>query len=1181
LYGVFSQGNFRLLFLAMIPYFSGRVNPPSGEKAFSMKSRRAFYPINWPLIAAFGLLMVTILVTGYVFYADQRKAVTQERFDDLSAIADLKVNQLARWRAERLQDAEYFRDNLEFVKSVRRVANRPASIRGRKELQRWLAPVLKNPEYRFIALLDAQGAELARVGAPGDTVGPVSRDYIRRAHKFESIFVSDFHYGEQSHIHLDIPVPLSLPNGSDTVVVGTLLLRIDPYQILYPLVQSWPTSRRTAETLLVRRDGNDVLVLNELRYRKGTALILRVPDSQSGSVSTKAIQGKGGNYEGNDYRGVPVLAAARQVEGSPWFLVAKIDREELLNPLKNRSRFMLAVILLLILSVGLLVGLYWRHQRARYYRDLYREEHARRLLADRVEYLTRNANDIILLLDGGFRVLEANEKASEVYGFTREELTRLGLGDLRCDSVTPDLAERMAQVKEAGGLVFESSHCRKDGSSFPVESSIRYLEIDGRSFFQAIIRDISERKKAESRIERLSHMYQALSQVNRSIVFTKDRAELIVSICRTIVENGEFRMAWVGFVDGATGRVVPLGKFGIDDGYLEWLNVSAEDVPEGQGPTGRAIREKRHFICQDIAAASIMKPWREKALARGYLSSAAFPLSIAEKCVGALTVYAPEPDFFDDEIISLLDELAANLSHALGSLERDEALEMSRERLLFAMKSSAMGAWDWSLEDDSYLCDDFMYALIGLQPDDFSCRSEDFLRLVHPTDRERVRQELKYILAAGSDYESKYQVVWPDGTIHHLHAKGRVYRNEQGTPVRMAGVSWDISDRMQKTHQQQQQKELLQTMMDTIPVMICYFDTDGCLKWANSGWEKIVGWSLLDLNPEEVLEKCCPDAANRSRMMEFFNAASGTWADFSMWSRNGTVLQTTWAAVKLSDETIFAIGQDISDRARARDEIVSLNAGLEARVRERTEQLEDANRDLESFSYSVSHDLRAPLRAVKGFVTILKDQHGKDLGQEGLQLTSKIVESTDRMDRLIADLLSFSKVGRTEIVREPVSMTELVFSVTAELQSWENCDGIEFHLDPLPEAAGDPAMFRQLWVNLLSNALKFTRPKGTGRIEVSSLPLDGVNVYRVKDTGVGFDSKYADKLFGIFQRLHSVAEFEGSGVGLAIVQRIVTRHGGKVWAEGVKGEGATFSFSLPRCEEKTALESDYENRITD
>ncbi|RQW88428.1 MAG: PAS domain S-box protein [Geobacter sp.] len=1150
----------------MITYLFSRVNPTLGEKEFSMKSRGDLYHIPWHLIVAFGLLMVTILVTGYFFYADQRKAVTQERFDDLSAIADLKVNQLARWRAERLQDAEYFRDNIEFVKSVRRFASQPASIRKRQELLRWLAPLLKNPEFCFIVLLDAQGTELVRAGVPGNTVGSISRDYIRTAHKHGSVFLSDFHYGEQSHIHLDIPVPLSLTTGSGTRAVGTLLLRIDPFQLLYPLVQSWPTSRRTAETLLVRRDGTDVLVLNELRYRKGTALVLRVPASQPGYVSTKVIQGSGGNYEGNDYRGMPVLAAARQVEGSPWFLVAKIDREELLNPLRNRSRFMLAVILLLILSVGLLVGIYWRHQSARYYRDLYREEHARRLLADRVEYLTHNANDSILLLDGDFRVIEANEKALEVYGFSREEITRLGLGDLRCETAVPDLDVRMCQVKKAGGLVFESIHCRKDGSSFPVENSIRYLEIDGRAFFQAITRDISERKKAEARIERLSHLYQALSQVNRCIFFAKDRTGLIVSICRTIVENGRFCMAWVGFVDAVTRRVVPSGSYGCEDGYLDELVISVEDLPEGHGPTGRAIRESQHVMCQNIGEDSNMEPWREKAQARGYRSSAAFPLSIADKCVGALMVYAPAPDFFDYEIVSLLDELSSNLSHALESLERDEALEMSRERLLFAMKSSSMGSWDWNLTENSFLWDDSMHVLVGLKPGDFSCSMENFVPLIHPSDRERVRQELKCVLAAGSDYESIYQVVWPNGAIRHLHSKGRVYRNEQGNPVRMAGVSWDITDKMQKSDMQQKQKELLQTMLDTIPVMICYFDTDKCLKWANSEWEKILGWTFLDLNPEEVLEKCCPDEAVRGRMLDFFGTANGTWDDFRMHTRGGSILYTTWAAVKLSDETIFAIGQDISERMKAKNEILSLNAGLEARVLERTEQLEEANRDLESFSYSVSHDLRAPLRAVKGFVNILKDEHSNELSQEGLRLTNLIVENTDRMGRLIADLLAFSRVGRYEIAREVVSMSDLVGSVIEELQSHEECGGIEFRLEPLPGAVGDEAMFRQVWMNLLANALKFTLPKGPGCIEVSSLTCDGETVYQVKDSGIGFEGEFADKLFGIFQRLHSSAEFEGSGVGLAIVQRIVTRHGGKVWAEGVKGEGATFYFSLPHVE---------------
>jgi PAS domain S-box-containing protein len=878
------------------------------------------------------------------------------------------------------------------------------------------------------------------------------------------------------------------------------------------------------------------------------------------------------------------MKSSRSFYHAPWLLltilcllmatilvgdVAAMDEEAFQAPLRSWSWPVASFILLLLLSLGALIGLYWRHQRARFYRGLYHEERERRLLADRIEYLTRNANDCILLLDGEFRVIEANEKALEVYGFSREEITRAGLRDLRCGTAVPDLDERMHQVKVTGGLVFESMHCRKDGTSFPVENSIRYLDIGGQPFYQAIIRDISERKKAEARIERLSHMYHALSQVNHSIVFAKDRTELIISICRTIVENGRFRLAWVGFVDEATRRVIPFGRYGCDDGYLEELVISVEDIPEGQGPTGRAIRERQHIICQNIGTDSTMEPWREKAHARGYLSSAAFPLFIADQSVGALMVYAPAPDFFDEEIVSLLDELSSNLSHALESFQRDEALESSRERLLFAMKSSSMGAWDWHLADNTCHWDDSMHALIGVKPGEFSCTIEDLMPLIHPSDRERVRQELKDVLAAGTDYESKYQVVLPNGTIRYIHTKGSVYRNELGNPVRMAGLSWDNTDKMQKSLKQQQQKELLRTMLDTIPVMICYFDTDSCLKWANVEWEKTLGWSLLDLNPEEVLEKCCPDSTDRNRMLKFFGTANGTWADFMMHSQRGSILYTTWAAVRLSDETIIAIGQDISERMRAKDEILSLNAGLEARVRERTVQLEEVNRDLEAFSYSVSHDLRAPLRAVKGFGEMLRDEHAEDLGQEGLRLADLIVENADRMGLLIADLLSFSQVGRGGISRATIDMTGLVRSVIDELQSREAFGGIEFQVKPLAGAVGDEAMIRQVWMNLLANALKFTLPKGIGRIEVSSESAEGESVYRVKDSGVGFDGQYADKLFGIFQRLHAAADFEGSGVGLAIVQRIVTRHGGKAWAEGVKGEGATFYFSLPLNEEKT------------
>lgn len=1127
-----------------------------------LKPETPFYGTPRSLFGVLGILVTVILVLGFFFYDDQRKQIVAEKFQNLSAVADLKVNQIDKWRAERTTDADYFKSNGEFVKAVRFLARHPKSLQARRELRQWILPMLKNPEYRLIVLLDSRGDEILRVGASLETVGPFAREYVRTAHRAGKVILSDFHYGVQSHIHLDMAVPLMLKSASGVQVIGTLLLRIDPGRHLYPLVQSWPTPSGTAETLLVRRDGNDTLFLNELRHRKGTALVLRLPETAEGKVSNMAISGGTQAIEGTDYRGVPVLAAARQVGGSPWFLVAKIDKAEILEPLRERAWLVAFVVLLMILSVSALAALCWRHYRASFYRRCYLEERERRVLMERIEYLTRTANDGILLIDGEYRIVEANEKALAVYGYSREEFARLKLGDLCSDSGALDFIERMRQVRECGGLVFESVHCSRDGKCFPVENSVSCLEMEGRPYFQAIIRDISERKKAEVRIERLSRMFQVLSKVNHSIVHIRTRDDLIVSICRTLVETGKFSMAWVGFVDPVTHRLVPAGWFGCEDGCLRETVLFVDDISEGwRGGTGSAIRQGSHVVIQNIEKDLIKEPGRNQALSRGYRSSAAFPVPVGEGCVGALMVYAPSTDFFDDEIVFLLDELSANLSHALESFQRDDDLEASRERLLFAMKSSSMGSWDWDLVENTCLWDEYMQGLLGVGT---ACRVEDFIQAIHPVDQERARREIEQVLVMGTEYESKYQIMRPDGTSCYIHAKGRLYRNDGGVPLRMAGVAWDVTDRTQKSLRQRQQKELLRTMLDTIPVMICYFDTDGCLKWTNAEWEKTMGWSLEDFDADEMMEMCCPDIECRSRMTGFFGMADGEWADFEVYSRRGVALVTTWAAVRLSDETILAIGQDITERMKAREEILRFNADLEARVRERTGQLEEANHDLESFSYSVSHDLRAPLRAVKGFAGILREEHGRELNEEGRRLTDLIVRNAERMGQLIEDLLSFSRAGRGGLNWKLIAMTGVVASVIEELRSRERCDGIEFRLDSLPPAVGDEAMIRQVWMNLLANALKFTLPKGTGSIEIGFMPGKGENVYRVKDTGVGFDGAYADRLFTIFQRLHTAADFEGSGVGLAIVKRIVTRHGGRVWAEAVQGEGATFSFSLPR-----------------
>jgi signal transduction histidine kinase len=244
-------------------------------------------------------------------------------------------------------------------------------------------------------------------------------------------------------------------------------------------------------------------------------------------------------------------------------------------------------------------------------------------------------------------------------------------------------------------------------------------------------------------------------------------------------------------------------------------------------------------------------------------------------------------------------------------------------------------------------------------------------------------------------------------------------------------------------------------------------------------------------------------------------------------------------------------------------EVRQLNTELEQRVAERTMQLEAANKELEAFSYSVSHDLRAPLRAIDGFSHILLDDYAGKLDEEGQRLLSVVRDNTGRMGQLIDDMLQFSRTGRLELNFAQVDMERLVREVVEELKPTFAGSKLQLEIESVPPIRGDRAMLHQVFVNLLSNAIKFSQHKEMPKVQVGGSVEGDEAVYYVKDNGAGFDMQYAGKLFGVFQRLHSMEEFEGTGIGLAIVKRIVTRHGGRVWAEGKVNEGATIYFALP------------------
>ena len=447
----------------------------------------------------------------------------------------------------------------------------------------------------------------------------------------------------------------------------------------------------------------------------------------------------------------------------------------------------------------------------------------------------------------------------------------------------------------------------------------------------------------------------------------------------------------------------------------------------------------------------------------------------------------------------------------------------------------------------------------------------DDTALFPPDEARRVMDDDRGVLETGATRTLVETVTDAGGPTTFLTTKGPI-RDAEGRVAGLFAIAHDITERIATEASLRVKDAAIASSISGIAIS----DISARVTYANDAFVRMWGYETADEVVGMSIRDFVQDPATVAPAVEAARTAGSWIGEFVARRKDGTTFQAQLAANRADDKDghpvcLLASFLDISERRKAVDRIHELNTELEQRVRERTAELEAANRELDGFSYSISHDLRAPLRAIEGFSAIVARDHEDNLDPEIQRFLGLIRKNARRMSGLIDDLLTFSRSSRTEVRRSQVDMRAIIRSAFTEVVEGAGADErVDLRLGEVPDVEGDPSLLRQVWVNLLSNAVKYSAKQDHPVVEVDGAVEGGSVRYRVRDNGVGFDMAYAHKLFGVFQRLHGISEFEGTGIGLALVKRIVNRHGGRVWAEGELGRGATFSFSLPTGERSEA-----------
>ena len=834
------------------------------------------------------ILSLLVPLSGFVVLKVHEPQVEREAFANLKAIADLKASQIENWLYERQNDGAVIMASADLLRQVAALQKeQDADGAVREAVRAHLISAVDPVQYEAALLVDPLSQPLLEIGKFRGQL-PSTTALLQPALETHQARHSEVVADADGALRLDFVVPLvSFASNGQRESVGGLILSVRPEQFMFPFVEHWPTASASGETLLVRRDGEQVLFINEPRGFKGGGLALRQPAMLTDDPVVAAVnEARSGVGKGRDYRGIDVLAAYRPVTGTEWVVVAKLDRSEVMMPLRQLSFWVSLIALLALVVIGAVIFLLWRQ----------RERTVELEMQARSDKVLRQFYDLPFI---GIAIsspetkswLRCNDRLCEILGYPREELLRKTWAEMtHPDDLAADTAQFERLLRgEVEAYTLDKRFIRKDGSVVFVTLDVRGVRAaDGRmEHVLATTQDITERRLAEVRTQRLTAIHAAVSECNQAIIRSSSAEELFPQICRIAVLFGGMKTAWVGLLDKDTLLVKPAFSFGDDLGLLSELQVSTDpDQPKGRGPTGIAVRERKPYWVQNFLTEPALEPWYDRAERSGWRASAALPLTRDGEVVGAFILYAGEFNAFDDAVQILLIKMAQDISFALTLFAREEerkameaALRESEGRFRELYEKAPLPYQSLDIEGHILEVNDAWLTLLGFGREEVVGRFiGDFLTDVSITT---LQNEFPKFQQRGRVDGPLFHFVHKDGTRRLLMVNGQIARDKEGNFLRTHCIMTDLTERLQSA----EQLKLAAAVFEQSAEGIMITDAGYNVVMVNQAYSAITGYSAA-----EVIGKPPPVVSSGYQDEQFLSAvwdevkANGHWHG-EIWNR--------------------------------------------------------------------------------------------------------------------------------------------------------------------------------------------------------------------------------------------------------------------------------------------------------